>query len=107
MNNLLTVVPPQGKPGCPTITMGTKVLGPDGVAIGGISRIELIGVANDVWRARIYCLVHAPTIENVIATINRGDPLRWWQRALIWLAGVRAVDVTTLEDEHHARWAKP
>lgn len=32
--------------------------------------------------------------------------LRWWQRALIWLAGVRAVETTSL-DSDCKEWAKP
>lgn len=105
MKNLITIIPPKAKPGFPAATMGTKVLGPDGVAIGGITRIELIGEVNDVWRARIDCVVNAPEINGVAATIRSGTPLRWWQRALVRLAGIRAVETTPLDEYHHAHWS--
>lgn len=88
-------------------TQGTLVVGPDGKEIGGITRIELVAEMNDLWRARIDCMV---SIEGEIVLIDghyklydsphsisdtariyrAGKPINKWQKVMLWLAGFSA-----------------
>jgi hypothetical protein len=65
------------------VTAGTKVFVGD-TEINGVTKIELIGDINDLWRARISCLVQAPNITALADVDMRTAPTRW-QRFLQWL----------------------
>lgn len=54
---LLKIIPIKADPGEPTRTRGTKVVTEDGREVEGVTKIELVAECNDVWRARIDCLV--------------------------------------------------
>ena len=63
----------------PTRTMGTQVM-VGGVALKGVTRIELVAEVNDVWRARIECAAE-PTDLGALAEVH------WptlWQRLVRW-----------------------
>jgi hypothetical protein len=102
---LATVVPPHSEPGDLTVTRGTKVLLPDGSELKGVTRIELVGAVNDVWRARISCMVNMQPIRGAALHIVEAKPLSWWRRLLLVLAGVSSADVTTLADDEFMRAA--
>ena len=77
---------------------GTKVVLPGGEVLPRVTRIELVAEVNNVWRAKIECLVQAPEIS-AEAEFVTSKPLTRWRRWLLWLAGVDAADVTSLSDE--------
>lgn len=76
------------------MTQGTKVLGPGGVAIDGVKRIELVAEVDDVWRAKIDCMVSVPHPFRVDANV-RVIRFSWWQRLFLRLAGL-SIDTTDL-----------
>jgi len=53
MNNLVRIILPESRDGCPQPSSGTKVLTADGQEIVGITRIELIATPGQPWRARL------------------------------------------------------
>ena len=67
MKRIATIVPVPVKPGELTPTTGTKVVFADGTELSGIKRIILeASVGDDLWKARIDCLIsipHAITVE--------------------------------------------
>lgn len=92
--DFLTITATPSGDGKPTTTRNTKVIGPDGAEIRGITHIELFASPNDVWRARIECLVRPPSEVSAIAEIYQRPccapaPASWWRRALVWL-GIKA-----------------
>jgi hypothetical protein len=71
MSNIISIVPPAAKTAdSPTMTQGTVVLLADGTKLEGVTRVELIAETNDVWRARIDCVVHVDRLDGLLAEIN-------------------------------------
>jgi hypothetical protein len=105
MNNLATIKPAESAPGQPTTTRGTQVVLSDGTVLGGVQRIELVAEMNDLWRARIDCMVNVQLMPGMTLDIRQpGRTIVWWRRWLLRLAGVSAIDVTTLDERHGERW---
>lgn len=105
---LITVVPIPSKPGKPTVTHGTQVLLPDGSKLDGVTRIELVAEVNDVWRARIDCLANVPEMAGLqLNSVNQAEPLSWWRRLLLRMAGVRAMNVTPMDEPAYERFEAP
>ena len=65
-----------------TRTQGTKIMVGDS-QMTGVTRIELVCDVNDVWRARIDCMVQPPADLSALSIIY--VPTRW-QRIKQWLA---------------------
>jgi len=108
VNNIITVVPPVTKPGMPTLTQGTQVLLPDGAKVAGVTRIELIAEVNGLWRARIDCAVNVPTMAGLtLDNLEQSEPLSWWRRILLRMAGVRDMDITPLDEPEAMRFERP
>jgi hypothetical protein len=107
IRQLITVVPPEMRPGRPTPTYGTQVLLPNGSKLSGVTRIELVAELNDLWRARIDCHVNVPRLPGLtLDSINQSKPLSWWRRLLLRAAGVRSMDITPMDEEAFKRYAK-
>ncbi len=101
MKKLAKIVPPDcydSQHGV-TLTHGTKVVLPDGSELGGITNIELTCSVNSVWKARIDCLIEPVIIPNAELVVRQttGLPFSWWRRLLLWISGIDAVSMTTLE----------
>lgn len=107
-NKLCTIVPPPSEAGKYTRTNGTKVVLPDGSVLGGVTSIRLIGHTNDIWRAEIECLAHVDAMPGMLVSINtNGKQLTLWQRTLLWLSGMRAIAVETLDSEaEYLEWRR-
>ena len=77
---LLKIIPIKADPGEPTLTRGTKVVTEDGCEVGGVTRIELAAECNDVWRARIDCMIQVDgeiqveVMESDPAQIRESNP---------------------------------
>lgn len=85
---LLIIKPPEASLGMATKAHGTRVVTFNGADVGGVTSIELIAKPNDVWRARIDCLVSIDGNISAIAEVRH--PLSWWQRLCLRAAGIRA-----------------
>lgn len=70
-----------------TLTRGTKVL-VDGVALKGVTRVELVAEVDDVWRARIECYAQMQVMPGALVEVVRYAPMNWWRRLLLRAAGV-------------------
>lgn len=89
-------------------TAGTRVRLVDGSELHGVTGITLRAGINDVWRADIECLVHVKGLDTVAAKVEvHGRPMTWWRRALLRLAGIEAIKVTTIEDRAWDRYLVP
>lgn len=69
MKNLMKIVPGMSEDGKPTLTHGTRVVLPDGTEVQGVTHIELVAHVNDVWRAKIECIVQPPESIDVLAEV--------------------------------------
>jgi uncharacterized protein YeaO (DUF488 family) len=59
---IVVIVPAKVTDGYATRTNGTQVL-VDGVPLSGVTKIELTADVDDVWRAKIHCLVKVGKIS--------------------------------------------
>jgi|GEM_PF-2620760 len=104
MNNLCTIRPVLGEQGKPTPTQGTRVILADGSELGGVQSIEITGKSDDVWRARISCLVTMDEMIDIDGEITeRRVVLTWWRRMLLRAAGVTASNITAMGHQAN-RW---
>src|ERR1043165_2180418 len=74
-SKLCRIVAPE-KPGGGVIpTIGTQVLLPSGEAIPCVYKVEIIGEAGDVWRAKIHCFINPPDFPLLaeISTTQKGE----------------------------------
>ena len=101
---LARIVPPAANANGYTLTQGTKVMLGD-TELSGVVRIHLFAWPNDVWRADITVMCEPPELP-AGALVEVAAPLSWWRRLLLRLAGVNAVEVTTLGDRVQS-WRKP
>lgn len=86
--NLVTIIPPDSKPGNPSLASGTRVVLADGSELQGITRLSLSCEPGDVWRAEIHCLPRLGELSGVVADVICPRP-KWWRRALCRIAGVK------------------
>lgn len=83
--------------------LGTKITLPDGTPVSGITKIEIIGQVDDVWRAVIHANVTIGRFV-VVAEMAKGKHLSWWRRLLLKAAGVRYIEDTDLREEHYRQY---
>jgi len=106
MKNLATIIPPATPADGYTRTQGTRVQLSDGSFLSGIKRIEIVAEVNGIWRARIDCMVNVQVMPGVMIEVGTpGKPVTWWRRALLRLAGVSALDITSMEEASSVQWA--
>lgn len=79
---LVRIIPPAPYAAGYQVTIGTKVLMGE-TEIKGVTKIEIFGDVNDVWRARLSCLIEAPEIT-VIADVDTRTARSRWQRLMQW-----------------------
>lgn len=70
MNPILRIIPPKPTRDGYTIVAGTKVETFDGHPVAGISRIELLGEVDNIWRAKIECLIHPDDFAALLEQIT-------------------------------------
>lgn len=94
---LLTIVPrePDSRHGY-SLTNGTKVL-LDGKELKGVTKVVISGSPNEVWRAKIECMVNVSTMPGMLLEVVEVTPITWWRRVLLRLAGF-TVDTTSLSN---------
>lgn len=104
MKSIATIVPPElGDGEWYAKTQGTKVVLEDGSVLSGVTKITLVAVTDDIWRAVIECnvkiqavKVDAEIMPSPITVMIRNRPA-WWQRVLLRLAGSNIQVVTDFD----------
>lgn len=92
---IVTIIPPPVDDGSGlTRTHGTKVL-VDGQELKGVTKVELVGSVDDVWRARIECFAQMQVMPGMLLEVQSYRRLSWWRRLAFRIAGVD-IDATSL-----------
>lgn len=79
---LLRIVPPDRSGDGAQLTQGTRCYVGD-QELTGVVRIELVAQVNDVWKAKVECMVSPPADLTAWAIVHY-PPL--WQRFRQWLS---------------------
>lgn len=76
---IVTIRPGQHEGGGPCLTMGTKVLMPDGTEMPGVHKVVLTADVNDVWKAEIHCYASLEEIraEAIVKRTTVADDTSW------------------------------
>lgn len=101
---LVRIVPPAPGDNGLTLARGTKVLVGD-TAIPCVFGVTLQADVSGSWTATIRCHCQPPEVS-AGALVEVAAPLPRWRRALLRLLGVRAIEVTDLND-HMRNWRTP
>jgi hypothetical protein len=84
--SLLRIVPPPPQsPHGYQKTQGTSVLTESGERIGGITKITIVAIPNDLYRATIECNVYMDPVNALTKVYVKN--ISWWRRLLIRMAG--------------------
>lgn len=67
--NLLKIVPAERSGDGPKLTNGSQVVLANGTKLEGVVRVEIIGEANNVWKAKIEVLCEPPDFDRILADI--------------------------------------
>ena len=85
----LRIVPAQREGDGPTLCQGTRLFVGE-QELTGVTRIELVAEVNNVWRAKVECMVKPPAdlLSEAVVTYPT-----WWQRfCRKWFDGVNGWD---------------
>ena len=85
---LLRIMPSQpDKESGYCLTRGTKVMLGDR-EVKGVTKVVITGEPNDIWRAKIECLVSITDMPGMAWLLSHRTNISWWRRVLLRLAGV-------------------
>ena len=100
----VTIYPALDEHGQPRpTTQSTKVMLPGGEYMPGVTKIELEGDVDDLWRAKIHCTARLSKNGVRAVPIYATSKFTLWQRLCARLGGLD-LDVTDLDSDSREFW---